>query len=190
MNNLIAVCIFGKEFNQEKILVIESKTRSLFPNSDQLVFFHDFTNPNPLRNLFNVSYKKQKYEFERKIFFTGCLALSIDDDRISQELITSKEVDLFSQLDKNTLYFLTGSMNLSTIYKCAYTSIDPLGFFTNSFLFDLACNFVNVNSTFETDRNEPSPSHIGERFYWYLKTLKIKTHCINYENRSLFKRPA
>lgn len=181
----IAVCIFGSQFDLAKTLKIESYLKSLFDSKFNLVFFNDFTNQNYLKNLFNVCYQKQKYEFEKRTIFEGCIALNIDNNLVTENLlITKKDIDLFLNLDLNTLYFLSGEN------KNNKTCIDISGFFANSFIFDTVCNFPLMDIQISQDRDDTVPRNIEEKFYWFNKSLKIKTKCVNYENCSLFKRPA
>lgn len=179
----IAVCMFGASIDLSKISAIESYLKSIFDEKYRLIFFNNFTYTHYLKNLFNVCYEKQKYEFENNIIFEGCIALNIDHSTVVDNLlIAEKDIKFFQKLDVNTLYFLSGD-NTNT-----KTRIDMTGFFANSFVFDTVCNFPIIDINVDQDRDDDIPTKIEEKFYWFAKSLKIKTKCINYENSSLFKR--
>jgi hypothetical protein len=179
----IAVCMFGSRMDLSKIHSIESYITSIFNEKYQVAFFNNFTHADYLKNLFSVCYQKQKYEFENNIIFEGCIALNMDHAAVVDNLlIAEKDIKFFQKLDVNTLYFLSGGNRNNK------TRIDMTGFFANSFVFDTVCNFPIIDITVSRDRNEAIPNEIEEKFYWFAKSLKIKTKCINYENSSLFKR--
>lgn len=179
----IAICLFGPALNESNVLKVEAQLSSFLSEGNKLVYFRDFSNLNPLKNLFNVCWKKQEFEFTNKTIFDTCIA--IDPDLFlscEQELIKETDIKKISMPDIDTMYFLEGSGG-------NFISIKLSGFFSNSFIFDSICNFSILNLDIDEDRTGGIPSTIEERFYWFVKSLKIKTVCINYENCSLFKRP-
>lgn len=178
----IAVCLYGKEFDQSKIEKIESYFYMLLKENNNISFFKSFTDIDMMENLCNICWHKQTHEFENKVLFDSCLAINSDlflD--YSDPLIDVNNLEDLENPNINTLYFLTGTSK-------RFIEIEPTGFFCNSFIFDLVCNYSFTNLKIDEDRLGGIPRLLGERFYWFIKSFKIKTQCINYENSNLFKR--
>jgi hypothetical protein len=68
---------------------------------------------------------------------------------------------------------------------CLYGD-DNSEFFANSILFSRACEFYLNNIPLDALVEDS----LEVRFFFHLKSYNIITECINYENRSLFKRTA
>jgi hypothetical protein len=172
-----AVCFYGTS-NKNTLSIREYLDKSF---SDLNYFEH--YDDDVYKSLWISNFKKRQVELALKQDFSSCLAIDTSDDTL--ELILNN-TDLLSKINSctdNKIYFVNGEFFLNK----GSTSASPQIFFSNSFTFDLACNFGLQRSTLPLDRKLGT---IGEDFYYFLKTLKIKTQCINYENRNLFKRTA
>jgi hypothetical protein len=78
--------------------------------------------------------------------------------------------------DDFSLHYFSGIFN-TTNWK---TSINNEGFYCMSRIFDLASNYVSVKEKIEKlaiDDKSFGDSTPGHVFYYYLKTLNVKTYC-------------
>jgi hypothetical protein len=66
------------------------------------------------------------------------------------------------------------------------TGISMAAFYASPLLFGLACNLYQARKVLPTGRKG---TKLEEDFFYLLKSLKMKTECIHYANRSLFERP-
>jgi hypothetical protein len=126
------------------------------------------------------AFKKRQFELDARQDFDICLA--VDSSNETLELF-AKHTDLLLNIDSytdNKIYFVKGSF----VQGQGSTNVSPQIFFSNSLTFDFACNFGTEYKTLPTDRKSGG---IDTSFYYFLKTLKIKTECIHFENTKLFE---
>lgn len=174
----IAICLYGlptDTVGRTKLLC-----SSIFKFSDPITYFESFGSSCVYENLWISAFKKRQHELDSKQVFDVCLAI---DTTSSIDILSKPEIAELniSEYREEKLYFITGEY----FSNRGSTAISPSVFFSNSLIFDLACNFGKVFDKLPTFRKTET---IEEDFYYFLKTLKIKTRCVNYENSSLFKR--
>jgi hypothetical protein len=182
----LAICLYGLNEDKELVQRIRKENDRIFPGH-RLTYFETTSDPILHRNLWLASFKKRQHELNNIVEFDACLALNIEDKWVTDFLYspTNPVFDLiinpltFKNMSDEKLYFVKGA------YSKGFTVISPSVFFASSLLFDLACNFSIARPTFPKDRARETDD---EDFYYFLKTLKIRTECTNYENSSLFKR--
>ncbi len=174
----IAICLYGlsTDTNLARTKLLCS---SIF-KFGQITYFESFVSNSIYENLWISAFKKRQHELDSKQVFDICLAID-----------TTNSIDILSKLEiaelniikyrEDKLYFIAGEY----FSDRGSTAISPSVFFSNSLIFDLACNFGKVFDKLPPFRKAKT---IEEDFYYFLKTLKIKTRCISYENSSLFKR--
>lgn len=167
----LAVCLYGSK-NSDPMITKE------FCNSElgdkfHIHFYEYFENDDPLINLWTVNFNKRQYEIKNTKEYSVCLALNVN--ATNESLPIEKYLPLNDQL-----YYIMGGFDIPT----QTTFISLSAFFANSYIFDMVCSFGLVKGKWQ---NLIKSRNIEEEFYFYLKTLKIKTGCINYENSSLFK---
>lgn len=182
----LAICIYGSKENRELVQRIRSENDRIF-SGHQVTYFEITSDPVLHKNLWLASFKKRQHELNNIVEFDVCLALNIDDEWIVDFLYSPSNPAInliidppkFKNISNEKLYFIKGA------YSKGYTIISPSIFFASSLIFDLACNFGVARPMFPIERGRGTDE---EDFYFFLKTLRIKTECTNYENSSLFKR--
>lgn len=179
----LAICFYGTvaDINLEEI---KKNCSTRFPEYD-IVYFENFGDIKPLKNLWLCSFKKRQYELDNGIEFNICIAVDPSVDWVSMWLNSINPLMILDSsklksISDDILYFPKGSCSIRAV-----TSVPVCMFFASSHIFDLACNFIIALPSLPRDRYTTT---IDEDFYFFLKTLKIKTECSNYENSSLFKR--
>lgn len=174
----IAICLYG--LPTSTVDYTNKLCSSIFKISDHITYFESFESNNLYENLWICAFKKRQHELNSKRVFDVCLAV---DTTNSIDILSNPEIATINITDyrEEKLYFIAGEY----FYDRGSTAISPAVFFSNSLIFDLACNFGKVLDQLPTFRKSKT---IEEDFYYFLKTLKIKTKCVNYENSSLFKR--
>lgn len=179
----IALCTIGSSFDSNEVEKIESHIYMLTRKNFFLSCFRDFNSDSVIKNLFNVCWNKQQYEYQHRIFFDICIAINANlfYSYDGTNLLDDLSIKYLLNPELETLYFLSGKTG-------RFNGIQLTGFFCNSFLFDLVCNYSLLDIKINEDRLGGIPTLFDERFYWFLKSYKIKTQCINYENSNLFKR--
>jgi len=174
----LAVCLYGISNTNEH--VIKQYCADNLSYLYNINYFNHYEDNDIYNNLWKVSFKKRQTELINKKDFDVCLAIDTSDD--TADLFLNHKILLnIHYYNKDKIYFAKGDF----FSLKGSTGASPQIFFSNSVTFDLACNFGLKLHTLPKDRKLGT---IGEDFYYFLKTLKIKTECINYENSDLFKR--
>jgi hypothetical protein len=171
MNHNLAICLFGPSGTDATGL----KEMCLALYGENARYFESYVDTDSYRNLWLSSFKKRQFEIANDLGFTVCLAINAGE-KWNAEILPILPVRL-----TETLYFVKGGCVMSY----GQTFISPDAFFAESHLFDIACMFGLTRTILPINRKSKT---IQEDFYHYLKSLKIKTECINYENSSLFER--
>ena len=173
----LAICLYGLQ--TDTVDHIKLLCSSIF-KFEHITYFEGFDSSCMYENLWISAFKKRQHELDSKRVFDVCLAIDATSsiDILSKPKIAELNI---SKYREEKLYFIAGEY----FYDRGSTAISPSIFFSNSLIFDLACNFGKVFYKLPTFRKAKT---IEEDFYYFLKTLKIKTRCVNYENSSLFKR--
>ena len=176
MSHNIAVCLYGKSNDNTPFIKQYCKDNLL---NNNIIYFENYDNDDLYKNLWISSFKKRQFELDRKVEFDICAAIDTSDDTF--DLFLNHE-DLLLKVPKyqeEKLYFLKGSF----IEEYNATGVSPQIFFSNSLIFDYVCNFGVQHSILPRQRK---PGTIDISFYYFLKTLKIKTECIHFGNLELF----
>jgi organic radical activating enzyme len=165
----IAVCLYGSQ--GANLIKIKEHFNEKLSQTFNIDYYAHFDDTDLYKNLWISNFKKRQVEIEDNFEYYACIAFDVSKDWDDTLLIPEENIE------NNTLYFLKGGMNDIQ----AATKIDLSIFFANSHIFDIVCSYELVRKSINLVNEEA--------FYYYLKTLKINTKCINYENSSLFKRP-
>jgi hypothetical protein len=183
MNNL-AICLYGTSIDNVSIIkhYCEDALKYLL-DSYNITYFENVEDADIYLSLWKVAFKKRQEELIKKNDFDICLAIDTSDDNVNRFSNFEPLLSNIHYYNDKKIYFSTGTF----FPERGSTSVSPQIFFSNSLMFDLACNFGLKRHTLPSNRKLGT---IGEDFYYFLKTLKIKTECINYENSDLFKRTA
>lgn len=185
MNRNLCVCYYGTKDNQKTINKINSVWNKTF-DIDRVSYYSDFSSSNLYLNLWRCATNRRNEELRIKKKFQTILGINTDDDELISMLTDIQlfhliiKPSILMETNSDILYYARGRFDDQT-YK---THIDPSIFYANSVVFDIASNFGLVLSSLKEKKNAID----DEIFFYYLKTLRIKTECINYENRGLFKR--
>lgn len=197
--NDFCVCYYGTFHNPELVTHIN---RSWQENFDLPVvnFCVDTSTPDLYFNLWKCSVTKMDMELTTKKFFRVVIAINLDDTVIINQFTEKTQSQLFIRakellnIKPDTVYYCLGE--LVEKYK---TTMNPVIFYADSSTFSIAANYGLVKSTVAKENdlhlsNSPMNS-IKDRlmndhtyFYNFLKNYKLKTECVNYENRGMFKR--
>jgi len=174
MNPKIAVCLYGS--SNSNVLGIQNYLNAL---GYDITYFEHYED-DIYRSLWVSAFKKRQQELDKRQEFDICLA--VDSSNKTLELFARHNNLLLniSSYKDNKIYFVRGSF----VQGQGSTNVSPQIFFSNSLTFDFACNFGTEYKTLPIDRKQGG---IGTDFYYFLKTLKIKTECINFENTELFE---
>lgn len=164
----IACCFYGNKLPDDTISKICS---DLTGENIHVTTFMSYSD-DKFKSLESVAHIKRKYEIVNKFDFDICIAI----DGITDSIIIPEPID------DNTVYYYSGAfINASTL-------ICPGLFLAVSEIFDRACEFninlPNINAHWLPLEQQNSSG----KFFYHLKSLMIKTKCINYENSSLFIR--
>lgn len=125
--------------------------------------------------LLKSAFDKRKVEISKMFEFDICLAI----DSSASELIKYTAV---TPGYPNTIYFTKGFYKHSTMS----TGVNPSVFYGRSLTFDRACEFdVNLN---HINYKWLRGNTLEELFHYHLKSLDIRTRCINRENSDMFIR--
>jgi hypothetical protein len=167
----IAIVLFGDNINSELITQALECCKEKFKSHNNVTYFYEITNTGVWENLYQVAFKKRKFEIGTKKEFHYVIAINVRNINVINNL--NFDNIKCSGLD---LHYFSGFFNKSS-WK---TSIYDAGFYCISRIFDLASNFINVKEKIEKlacdDKSfgDNSPDHA---FYYYLKTLNLKTYC-------------
>jgi hypothetical protein len=172
-DSIIAIVLYGDSINSELINQSLEICHEKFKSHQNITYFYDIKNTSLWENLSQVGYKKRKFEIDNKTEFNYVIAINI------------KEIHLLTMLSFQdikysdfSLYYFLGFYNNSS-YK---TSVTGAGFHCISRIFDLASKFFEVKEKIiklandDKSFGEDSTEHA---FYYYLKTLNLKTYCAN-----------
>ena len=183
----VAVCVHSMDDHGLNNQLKEKILRSL--SNFSVIFFEHTNKDADLKNLWNIAHQKRQYEIHYlKKEFDVCVSICVNEhtkDFLSSDILLYLLVNLtmISKVEENVLYFSTGGFKNSD----SSTFIDPWVFYADSLTFDIASNFAVVQELLPQNKKS---STMPEDFYYYLKSLKVRTECINYENCGLFKRSA
>jgi len=197
-NDKIYVCYYGTRNNPELIEKINKCVGENF-NVPYPEYSSDTSTSDLFLNLWKCSVTKMDVELTNKIFFNAVMAINLDDEIIIQKFLDKMNAHKFfrpenlKEVKRDTVYFCMGSL---IGYK---TTINPSIFFADSSTFGIAANYGLVRNriAMETDlafssgpmkelKNRLVNDHIY--FYNFLKSHKLKTECVNYEDSSMFER--
>lgn len=182
----LAICIYGLEENRELVDKIKYENNIIFPTC-RTTYFENVGDPDLYKNLWLASSKKRQNELINSSEYNICIAYNISDKFVSEYLFspTNPTYSLiitsstFEDTSSDKLYYVKGGYRPTR----AFTEVSPSIFFSSSLIFDLASNFSVARPSFSIEINRGQDD---EDFYYFLKTIRIKTECINYENRKLF----
>lgn len=166
----LAICFYGLSVVDGSTLV--QKYSHVFDNYVVTIFIN--TNDNVFKSMWLVTHQKRKFEIDTKKDFDVCLLLCTDNI----ELLDHISIPILSD---NKLYYTSGYIKLDKMS----VGIKPSGLVSDSWTIDRISEFY-VSKTIDVKylKNDT----IEERFFYFVKSLKITTECINYENSSMFKR--
>lgn len=187
----IAICFYNIDPSLQTLNKLKLNFDRLFSKC-QISYFEHFSTDGAtvLQGMYNVAHIKRLEETTRlyQFEFDACFSINLNNDIIksNNDLYFNFlfcRVKLENMLDSNTLYYLSGGFEAAT----STTEINFNAFYSTSRLFDIVSKFGLLYDHLPTGRKG---SNINQDFYYYLKSLKIQTECVNYEIGSLFKRPA
>jgi hypothetical protein len=174
MSPKLGICLFGTL--HDRATKFKEICYSKFGANFVIDLFEHYTTADAYKNLWLVNFKKRQHEINNRFEYSGCIALNVNENWDNDFIpIQYKE----PALDK--LYFAKGGIDLPR----GATRISLAAFFASSHIFDMACSFGLARGKFPFGIKARTDE---EEFYHYLKSLKIKTECVNYENSSLFER--
>lgn len=147
--------------------------------------FEDNVTNDKFEAYYRMTVMKRDLEISRHREFDVCVAMSGTSDIHQHFQITD--------LPKyNVLYFVAGhagagELPADRVGSSRITlSINTDMFYSDSIVFDRAneYKFHRINTSIFREKYD-----IGNNFYFHLKSLRIDTECINYEDSNLFIRP-
>lgn len=142
-------------------------------------YFEHYADDDIYKNLWISSFKKRQIELNLKKEFDICLAIDTSDETLALFLEHENLLSTLTKYQDDKIYFMKGSFTGGA----SATGVSPQMFFSNSLTFDFACNFGIQHKILPIPRKQGS---IDVDFYYFLKTLKIKTECIHFVNPNLF----
>lgn len=174
----LAVCLYGTSNTNLSAL----RQHCCNQMSDYNIEFFEHIDENDLYiNLWKSCFKKRQHELEIKKDFDTCVAIDLSDDTLS---LFSQHSNLLPKLDlytSNKLYYVRGRYTGGR----GVTEVSPQIFFSNSLTFDCACNFGIEYKYLSPVRKKGTLDDKG--FYYFLKSLKIKTECTHFGDLKLFE---
>ncbi len=168
----LAVCFYGHESETQAHLDLVFEKFKEFNIS---IFSSNAEDK--LTALQEAAHKKHTSEILQKHNYDVCLAI----DTSSIDLLYYTTIN---NIENNFVYFTKGFFKRNTVSTGVSTEI----FYASSLTFDRACE-MKINSEYidiEWLRGRDS----AELFYYHLKSLNIRTECINRENSNMFIRTA
>lgn len=168
----LAVCFYGNELETQAHLNLVFEK---FKEFDISTFSSNAAEK--LDALQYVAHKKHTYEILQKCNFDVCLAL----DTASIDLLNYTYID---NIENNFVYFTKGFFK----HKTVSTGVSAEIFYASSLTFDRACE-MKTNLAY-IDMGWLRGHDPAELFYYHLKSLNIRTECINCENSNMFIRTA
>lgn len=185
MNRNLCVCYYGTKDNRKTINKIHAVWNKTF-DINCVTYYSEFSSLNLYLNLWRCATNRRNEELKTKKKFQTILGINTDDNELTSMLTDIQlfhlviKPSILMETNDDVLYYARGQFDDQT-YK---THIDPSIFYANSVVFDIASNFGLVLPSLRKKKDAID----DEIFFYYLKTHRIKTECINYENRGLFKR--
>ena len=180
-NPSLAICLYGT--NKDSGVELKQLLDKQFTEFN-ISYFESYDDADHYKNLWLSSFKKRQRELEIDTDFDACLAIDVTDIELAQllksDFYTVLQPYKLNDIQHHVVYFLKGAFYPVRVS----TAISTSGFYADSVTFDLACNFNTLAGKLSANTKAIT---CEEEFYYFLKTLKIKTECINYENSSLFK---
>lgn len=181
----LCICYYGTNNGEETITKIHNIWAKTF-NISNLIYHMDYSTPDLYHNLWRCAMKKRQHDLTERISFKTVLVINTDSPSVTEYLTDFKLfhliIDPAELLDTkdDVLYYCMGEFLPNNT-----TAIDTSIFYSNNVIFDMVANFGLVVDSLRIKRNNTNDF---SNFFYYLKTLKIKAKCVNYENRGLFKR--
>jgi hypothetical protein len=160
----ISICVYDQnDISQNNNIDYQL---SIFKNkfiSHELQVFKNNAANNIWQNLYLLKWEKRKAEVETRVQF------DINIGILSSEIEKINTLPLTEKIQPFTIYFTDGEFK-------GKTGVNPWCFYGNSLSFDRAAEyyFNRVQDSFNFSENE--------KFYYYLKTFKLKTKCVNKDN--------
>jgi hypothetical protein len=173
MSHDLAICLYGPA-NTDATLT-KTLCAAKFHDYD-IQYFENYDHADLYTNLWLSNFKKRQHEIVNRTEFTRCLALDASVEWPQNSL----PIPYISGLSEK-LHYVKGGIDLPR----GATRISLSAFFAPSQLFDIACGFGLMRGKFPDGIKSISAE---EEFYHYLKSLRIKPVCVNYEDSSLFER--
>ncbi len=168
----LALCFYGK-IPATDIQKAEAIAR--FSNRD-CILFENYDTASRSKSLMNVSYLKRQFEILNHFSFDTCVAIDSESDALMHTVLRYHARPGFVYFTKG--YYLTSHGGT--------TGVNPEIFYAESMTFDRAAELCigmqNMDSDWMTS------DRIEEIFYLHLKSLDIKTECVNCENSDMFIR--
>lgn len=167
----VAIVLYGEDINNELIDQYLEICSNKFKSFQNITYFYEIINESAWDNLYRTGFKKRKFEIDNKMEFDNVIAINLK----SSFVLLGIPFDNVKCPDFSLTYF-SGFYNNSS-YK---TSIDELGFYCISRIFDVVLQYNEVKekikklATDDKAFGDDSPEHM---FYYYLKTLNLKTYC-------------
>ena len=169
----LAVCIFGNQgqsFDQQHHT---DQLREKFKDFANINLFYCVETEDIYFNMFKASFLKRNYEIKHSINFDLVLTVDLNKFALIQFVPISKCTN------EETLYFLRGGFYT----HWSSTVIWPEIFCASSMISDFAAKFGQVYKILPKGRKGAC---LEEDFYYYLKSLKIRTVAMNKDIPSLF----
>jgi len=166
----LAVCFYGIKLADSVIidLVLEK-----FKEYDISIF--NECNPTTSVALLKVAHRKHSEEILNKHDYDICMAVHTSAHNLIQHTT-------IKNLEPNFLYFTKGYFNEPD----RSTGVSKEIFYATSLTFDRACEFkINLNYIDKRWLRSQGPEAL---FYYHLKSLNIRTECIDCENSHMFIR--
>lgn len=168
----LALCFYGK---MPADAALKEKAISRYPNC-QCTVFESYDSDSRSKALMNVAFLKRQQEILNYTDFDVCLAIDTEKDLLAHTLIRSI-------IKPDTLYFTKGYYLTK---RGGVTGVSPEIFYADSMTFDRAAEFfIGLQNT---DLEWLTSRRVEEIFFYHLKSLAIKTECINRENSDMFIR--
>ena len=169
----IAIVLYGDNINLELINQSLEICKEKFKSHKDVSYFYEITSTPIWENLFQSAFKKRKFEIDNKMDFHYVIAINVKNTNLL-EVLTFHDV----KCPDFSLYYFSGFFNRDSMK----TSINDSGFYCTSRIFDAVSSFVTVREKIlklacdDKTFGDDSPEHA---FYYYLKTLNLKTYCAN-----------
>jgi hypothetical protein len=178
LNLAMAICLYGT--SNANLPAIQQYCYDQLSRYYDIEFFDHIDDKDTYASLWRSCFKKRHHELEIKKDFDICLAIDLADDTMALMSEHSNLLSIIPCYKDDKLYYVRGSFT----GEYAVTEASPQMFFSNSLTFDFACNFGIEQKNIPLIRKKKIDD---KNFYYFLKTLKIKTQCVHFENPKLFE---